>query len=121
MHSAVVTACVLIVGGYAPATSLRQQSQQAFAQAQTAPPERPVRTERHQRGASRLDIPVAEKSAVARKRAEALRSSRGPTTDAQPQQPDNRQLPAAAGLLLALALLNGSDATPPVIPQPETN
>ena len=124
MHSAVVTACVLVVGTYAPATSVRQQSQQASAQAQTT--QRQVRTERDQQGTLRVDIPrgniaAAAKSAVARKRPEPLRSSPGPAFDSQAQQADDRQLPGAVGLLLALALLNGSGAPPPVTSQPETN
>lgn len=126
MHSAVVTVCLLIVGTYAPATGVRPQPQQESHQVQTGPPARQVRIELDQQGMPRFDIPHgnisgAAKGALSRKRPEPLGSSRGPATDAQPQQPDNRQLPGAVGLLLALALLNDSGATPPAISQAQTN
>ena len=124
MRSALVTACVLIVGAYAPGTSVRQQFQHAPAQAQAAPPQRQAQTELHRQITSRSDISrgitsVAAESAAARRRAESLRPFGGPATVVQPPQPGNRQLPAAVGLLFALALLNGAGAAPPVIAQPE--
>jgi len=80
-------------------------------------------------------------SAVARRPAQSQLPPGGPVTDAthppgaqqgQPLQPGNRgvedkrgtlnrQLPAAAGLLLALGLLSGAGATPPAISQREIN
>jgi hypothetical protein len=121
MRSALVTACVLVVGTYAPGTSIRQQLQHAPAQAQAAPSQRQAQTELDRQVTPRSDIPrgstsVTAKSLIARRRAESLRQFGGPATDAQP---GNRQLPGAIGLLFALALLNSAGAAPPVISQPE--
>ena len=117
-----IAACMLIVGTYGPAVSVREQFQHAPAQAQAAAPQSQAQTERDQQGTPRPDIrrghtSVAQESAVARRRAESRRPLGGPATDAQPPQPGTQQLPAAMGLLLALALLNGS--APPAISQPE--
>jgi hypothetical protein len=124
MRLALVIACVLIVGMYAPDTGVRQQFKHAPAQAQAAPPQRQAQTELDRQVTLRSYIrrgntPVAAESAVARGRTEWLRPS-GAATDAQPQ-PGNRQLPGPVGLLLALALLNGAGAAPPAISQPEIN
>lgn len=126
MHSAVVTVCLLIVGTYAPATGVCPQPQQASRQVPTGPPSRQVRIDLDQQGMRRFDVPhdsisEAAKGAVSRKRPQPFGSSRGPATNAQPQQPDNRQLPGPVGLLLALALLNDSGSTPPAISQAQTN
>lgn len=122
MRSAVVTACVLIVGTYAPATSVRQQLQHSPAQAQAVP--RQGQTELYRQITPRSDIrhrdaSVAAESAVARRRAEPLRPLGGHATGTQPPHPGNGQVPAAVGLLLALALLNGGGAAPPATSQPE--
>jgi hypothetical protein len=126
MRLALVIACVLIVGMYAPDSSVRQQFKHAPAQAQAAPPQRQAQTELDRQVTLRSYIrrgnaPVAAESAVARRRTEWLRPSGGAATDAQPPQPGNRQLPGPVGLLLALALLNGAGAAPPAISQPEIN
>ena len=126
MRSALITACMLLVGMYAPATGVRQQFQHAPAQAQAAPPQRQAQTERDRYGTSRADIrrgntAVAGASAVARRRAESHLPSGGPATDAEPPQPGNRQLPGAVGLLLALGVLSGAGAAPPAISQPVIN
>jgi hypothetical protein len=121
MRSALVTACMLIVGTYAPDTSIRQQFQHAPAQAQAAPPQRQAQTELDRvtlrSDTRRGNTSVAAESPVARRRAESLRPLGGPATDAQPV---DRQLPRAVGLLLALALLNPGAASP-AISQPETH
>jgi len=126
MRSALITACMLLVGVYAPATGVRQQFQHAPAQAQAAPPQRQAQTERARQGTPQPDIrrgntSVAAESAVARRRAESHLPSGGPATDAQLPQPGNRQLPGAVGLLLALGLLSGASAAPPAISQPVIN
>jgi hypothetical protein len=126
MRSALITASILIVGMYAPATGVREQFQHAPAQAQAASPQRQAQTERDRQGTPRPDIrrgntSVAAESAVARRRAESHLPSGGPATDAQPPQPGNRQLPGAVGLLLALGLLSGAGAAPPAISQPVIN
>jgi hypothetical protein len=126
MRSALITACMLLVGMYAPATGVRQQFQPTPAQAQAAPPQRQAQTERDRQGTPRPDIrrgntSVAAESAVARRRAASHLPSGGPATDAQPPQPDHRQLPGAVGLLLALGLLSGAGAAPPAISQPQIN
>jgi hypothetical protein len=118
MRSAVVTACMLLLGTCAPGAGVRQHFQHAPAQAQAAPPQRQAQTERDRQGTPRPDIrrgntAVAGASAVARRRAESHLPSGGPATDAQPPQPGNRQLPEAVGLLLSLALLSGAGAAPP--------
>jgi hypothetical protein len=118
MRSALVTACMLLLGTCAPAAGVRQQFQHAPAQAQAAPPQRQAQTERDRQGAPRPDIrrgntSVAAESDVARRRAESHLPSGGPATDAQPPQPGNRQLQEAVGLLLSLALLSGAGAAPP--------
>jgi hypothetical protein len=118
MRSALVTACMLLLGTCAPAAGVRQHFQHARAQAQAAPPQRQAQTERDRQGTPRPDIrrghtAVAGASAVARRRAESHLPSGGPATDAQPPQPGNRQLPEAVGLLLSLALLSGAGAAPP--------
>lgn len=126
MRSALITACMLLVGMYVPAAGVRQQFQHAPAQAQAAPPQRLAQTERDRQGTPRPDIrrgntAVAGASAVARRWAESHLPSGGPATDAthlagaqqgQPSQPGNRQLPEAVGLLLSLALLSGGGAAP---------
>ena len=122
MRSAVVTACVLIVGTFAPVTSVRQQLQQAAAQARAAP--RQAQTELYRQVTPRSDISrgntsVAAESAVARRRGEPLRPLGGRATGRQPPRPGNGQVPAAVGLLLALALLNGGGAAPPATSPPE--
>lgn len=124
MRSAVVTACVLIVGTYAPVMSVREQLQHAPAQAEAAPRQRQAQTEPDWQGTPRSDIrhsntSAAAESAVARRRAELLRPSGGRATDTQPPHPGSGQVPGAVGLLLALALLNGAGAAPPAISQPE--
>jgi hypothetical protein len=122
MRSAVVTACVLIVGTYAPVTSVRQQLQHSPAQAQAVP--RQAQTELYRQITPRSDIrhgntSAALESAVARRGAEPLRPLGGRATGTQPPRPGNGQVPAAVGLLLALALLNGGGAAPPATSQPE--
>jgi hypothetical protein len=123
MRSALITACVLL-GTYAPATRVHTQFQDAPAQAQAAPPERQGQTDRDRQEGTRRpdfrrgDTSVAQESAVARRRANSHRPLGGPATDASPQ-PGARQLPAAMGLLLALALLNGGGSAPPAVSQPE--
>jgi hypothetical protein len=124
MRSALITACMLLVGIYVPAAGVRQQFQHAPAQAQAAPPQRLAQSERDRQGTPRPDIrrgntPVAAGSAVARRRAGSHLPSGGPATDALPPQPGNRQLPGAVGLLLALGLLSGAGPAPPVISQRE--
>ena len=124
MRSAVVTVCMLIVGTYAPVTSVRHELQHAPAQAQAAPRQRQAQTEPDRQVTPRSDIrhgntSVAAERAVARIRAESLRPLGGRTTATQPPHPGNGQVPGAVGLLLALALLNGAGATPPAISQPE--
>jgi hypothetical protein len=124
MRSALITACMLLIGTYAPTAGMRPQFQDASAQTQAAPP-RQAQTERdRQVDTSRLDVrggnvSVAPESTAARRRAESHRRSSGSATDAQPAQPGNRQLPGAVGLLLSLAVLNGAGAAPPAISQPE--
>jgi hypothetical protein len=118
MRSALVTACMLLLGTCAPAAGVRQHFQHAPAQAQAAPPQRQAHTERDRQATPRPDFrrgntAVAGASAVARRRAESHLPSGGPATDAQPPQPGNRQLPEAVGLLLSLALLSGAGAAPP--------
>jgi hypothetical protein len=127
MRSALVIACMLLLGGGAPAAGVRQHFQNAPAQAQAAPPQRQDRAERNRQGTPRLDIrrgntAVAGASAVGRRRAESHLPPGGPATDAmhltgaqqgQPPQPGDRQLPEAVGLLLSLALLSGASAAPP--------
>jgi hypothetical protein len=122
MRSAVVTACVLIVGTYAAVTSVRQQLQHSPAQAQAAP--RQAQTELYQQVTPRSDMrhgnaSVAAESAVARRPREPLRPLGGRATGTQPPHPGNGQVPGAVGLLLALALLNGGGAAPPATSQPE--
>jgi hypothetical protein len=115
--------------------AVRQQFQ--HPPAREALPQRQTQTERDQGSTPRPDIrrsntAVAGKSAVARRRAESHPPPGGPATDAthppgaqqgQPPQPGNggvadkretlnRQLPEAAGLLLALALLSGAGVAP---------
>lgn len=124
MRSAAVTACMLIVGTYAPITSVRQQLQHAPAQAQAAPRQRQAQTELDRHVTPRSDIRdrntlVAAESAVARRRAESLRPLGGRATDTQQPHPGNGQVPGAVGLLLALALLNGAGAAPAATSQPE--
>ena len=124
MRSAVVTACVLIVGTYAPVTSVRQELQHASTQAQVAPRQRQAQTQLDRQGSPRSDIrhgntAVAAESAVARRPAVSLRPFGGRATPTQPPHPGNGQVPGAVGLLLALALLNGAGATPPAISEPE--
>jgi hypothetical protein len=122
MRSAFITACMLLVGMYPPAAGVRPQFQDAPAQTQAAPPQRQAQTERdRQDGTSRPDIRRGNTSVAPERRAESHRQSGGPATDAPPPQPGNRQLPGAVGLLLALAVLNGAGAAPPVISQPEIN
>jgi hypothetical protein len=126
MRLAFITACMLLVGAYAPRVSLRQQFHQAPAQAQTAPPQRPAQSERDRQRTSqsefrRANTSVAAESAVARRRAELHQPSGGPESDAQPPQPGNRQLSGAMAVLLALALLNNSDAASPESAQPNAN
>jgi hypothetical protein len=126
MRLALVIACLLIVGTYAPDTSVRQQFKHAPAQAQAPPPQRQAQTELDRQVTlpsviRRGNTPMAAESAVARRRAEWLRPSGGPATDGQPSPPGNRQLPGAVGLLLAIALLNGASAAPSAISQPEIN
>jgi hypothetical protein len=119
MRSALITACMLLVGAFALAVSVRQQFQHAPAQAQAASPQRQAQT-----GHDRQDTPnirrgntsVAVESAVARRWAEPHRSSGSPAPEAQPRQPGNRQLSGAMGLLLAFALLNSAGAAPPAVP-----
>lgn len=124
MRSALVIACVILLGAGAPAAGVRQHFQNAPARAQAAPPQRQDQTERNRQGKPPVDIrrgntAVAGASAVARRRAESLD---GPATDAmhltgaqqgQPPPPGDRQLPDAVGLLLSLALLSGASAAPP--------
>jgi hypothetical protein len=125
MRSALVTACMLLVGTCTPGSGVRQQFQHAPAQAQAALPQRAAHTERHRQGAPRPDIrrgnaAVAGESAVARRRAELHLPSVGRATDGQPPQPGRPHLPDAVGLLLSLALLSGAGAAPPpAIPQKE--
>jgi hypothetical protein len=116
MRSTLVTACALIVGTYAPATSVRQHLQHTPAQAQVRSLMRQAQTEGDRELVPRPDIrrsntSVAAKSAVARREAESLWRSGGPATDSA----------GAVGLLLALALLNGAGAAPPAISRPEIN
>lgn len=114
MRSALITACMLVLGAYAPGVSLGQQLHHAPAQAHAAPPQRQAQTERERQGTPRPDIrrgntSVAAESAVARRWAEPHRSSRssgGPASDAPPPQPGNRQMSAAMAMLLGLALLS---------------
>ena len=122
MRLALVIACVLIVGTYAPTTSVREQLEDVAARA--PPPQRQAQTELDRQVTPQSDIrhgntSVAAPSAVARRRAEPLRPLGGRTTDAQPPHPGNRQVPLPVGLLLALALLNGAGAAPPAVSQPE--
>ena len=126
MRAALITACLLIVGTYATAPSVRQQFQQAPAEAQAPPPQRQAQTEHDRQGTPRPDVrrdntSVAAESPVARRRTEPHRPAGGRATDAQPPQPGTRQLPGAVGLLLAIALLNGAGAPPPAISQPAAN
>jgi hypothetical protein len=126
MRSALVAACMLIVGVYAPETSVRQQFQHTPAQAQAAPPQRQGPTELDRQVTPRSDIrrgnaSVAAESPVARRRPESFRPSGGLAADARPAHPGNRQLPGGVGLLLAFALLSGAGAAPPAISQREIN
>jgi hypothetical protein len=122
MRSAIVTACVLIVGTYAPVTNVRQQLQHSPAQAQAAP--RQAQTELYRQVTPRSDIShgntsVTAESSAARRRADSLRPLGGRATHPQPPHPGNGQVPGAVGLMLALALLNGAGAAPPATSQPE--
>ena len=124
--------------------AVREQFQHPPAQA--APPQRQAQIERDRPGTPRPDIrrgntAVAGERAVARRRAESHPPPGAPATDAthppgaqqepppQPGDPGvedkretlNRQLPGAAGLLLALALLSGAGVTHPAISQPGIN
>jgi hypothetical protein len=128
MRSALITACMLL-GTYVPATGVHPLYRDAPAQAQAAPPPRQAHADRDRdrdEGTPRTDVrqgntSVAAGSAVAPRRAQFHRPLDGPATDAQLQQPGNRQLPGATmALLLALALLNGAGAAPPAISQPES-
>lgn len=121
MRSALITACMLVVGAFAPAVSVRQQFQHAPAQAQAASPQRQAQTEHDRQDTPRPDIlrgnaSVAVEIPVARRPAEPHRSSGSPAAEAQLPQPGNRQLSGAVGLLLALALLNSAGAAPPAVP-----
>lgn len=126
MRSPLITACMLLMGAYAPVVSVRPQIQQAPAQAQAAPPQHQAQTARDWQGTPRPDIrrgntPVAAESSLSRRRAESHRSG-GLATDAQPGQPGNRQVPGAVGLLLALALLSNAGAVPPpAVAHPDTH
>jgi hypothetical protein len=122
--------------------AVRQQF--AHPPAQAAPPQRQGQSERDWQSTPRPDTrrgntAVPAESAVAGRRAESHPPPGGPPTDAthppgtqqgQPPQPGdrgvedrrgtlNRQLPAAAGLLLALGLLSGAGAAPPANSQTE--
>jgi len=124
MRSALITACTLL-GTYAPATGVRPQFQDASSQAQAAPSQRHAQTDHDRKEGTpgpdirRGDTSVAQEGAVARRRAESHRQLGSPVIDAHSLQPDNRQLPATMGVLLALALLNGAGAVSPTISQPE--
>lgn len=123
MRSVLITAWTLL-GTYAPATGVHPQFQDAPAQAQAAPQLQAQTDRDRQEGTPRPDIhrgntSVAQESAIARRPAEPHRPLGDPLIDAHPLQPDKRQLPAAMGVLLALALLNAAGAASPTISQPE--
>jgi len=126
MRSVLVTACMALLAVGAPA-GVRQHFQQASVQAQAAPPQRQVQTQRDRQSTPwpdtrRGNTAVAGASAIARREAESHRSRGRAAIDAmhlpgaqqgQAPQPGNGQLPDAVGLLLSLALLSGAGAAPP--------
>jgi hypothetical protein len=117
MRSALITACLLLVGAYAPGVSFRQQFHYAPTQAQATLPQYQAQTARDQQGTPgphirRGNTSVAAENAVARRRAEPYRSSGGPASDAQPPQRGNRQMSGAMAMLLGLALLSHERQAP---------
>lgn len=122
MRSPLIAACLLAIGMYAPAASLRQSLPPAVPQAQTVPQPRQTQAEFGRHATPPPDIHrgndrIIPDSVVVRRGAGSHHTAAGPTTDTPPRQPNDRQtskpqMPAPVGLLLALALVDSGGAAP---------